>query len=592
MSEVEVSYGKAFYPTVEALDAEVAASFADGDIDTALSRVQAFVQAVILDRRSFAKVFAEPGLDAWCQRIGARIVEQLPIGEGVQEVERADCVILATELYRTGGHSAVIEDLVRTNRFGPNIVVILTDVSQSADPSIITERFGSTVTGEVAPAGNLADKLRWTVARLYALRPHRLILFNHHHDAVAIAAAQSTLADETVFYHHADHQLCLGVTLEHTLHVDPHTMGFHNCREILGVRQNVFWPLVVEDLGVQKLAAEQRAPLRTCSSGSAIKFELDYKYQYVDLIPQLLARTGGTHCHIGPLSEGALHKLHVGLAKLSVPRDRFVHIPWVSSVWRALQVQQIDLYLASFPLGGGRVALEVMGAGVPIVGHDCYVSPFFGGTGMFYPEAFTWEIPKQLLDYLGSVERHQLELESRTARAHYEAHYTFAALTQAIDAGVAALPPPSLRKHLGDAMQTFLDEVHYALRDHLTAQEIAPVIERLKHELLVRPVEIDALQRGFGHQVRALIDAYGIELAYLIVHSESANVRQAAIERSLMEATGDLAQTRVQLAQAARHHEQTTSRLEQTTRRLAQIEASRSWRLARMMQRVAAVLRG
>jgi hypothetical protein len=536
-------------------------------------------------------------LDTWCQRIGAAVLEQLPLAEAGQETERSDCVILATELYRAGGHTAVIEDLVRTNRFGSNIVVILTDVSHSADPSIITERFGSLVTGEIAPAGSLLDKLRWTFARLSALRPRRLVLFNHHHDTVAIAAAQAVLADETVFYHHADHQLCLGVTLNHTLHVDPHAIGFHNCRSTLGLTHNVFWPLVVDDLGVQKFTVDQRAPLRTCSSGSAIKFELDYKYQYVELISQLLARTGGTHCHIGPLSEGALLKLHVGLDALGVPRDRFVHIPWVSSVWRALQVQQIDLYLASFPLGGGRVAIEVMGAGVPIVGHDCYVSSFFGGQDMFYPEAFLWETPEQLLDHLAGIDRRQLEQESRAARQHYERYHTPAMLAHAIGAGAAALPPPSLRPQRGDPMQTFLDDVHYALRDHLTAIEIAPVVERLKHELSVRPIEIDALQRGFAHQVRALIDAYGSEFTHLSFHSRSADGRLAEMARSLAEATERLAQTEAQLTrteaqltqaevqlaqsagqltQATKLHEQTTARLEQVTKRLAQIEASRS----------------
>ncbi|SEK02160.1 glycosyltransferase family protein [Paraburkholderia diazotrophica] len=525
MSRADFVQARVFYPTVDALASEIAAFHESGDLDAALTRIQAFVQAVILDRRAVAKVFADPVLDAWCQRIGLAVARQLPDSQAATDAGRVDCVILATELYRAGGHTAVMEDLVQTTgRFGPDTVILMTDALHTANLSIVKDRFGTAVRGEIAPAGNLVDKLRWTLSRLAALRPRQLMLFNHHHDPVAIAAAQPGVADETVFYHHADHQLCLGVTLQHTLHVDPHPMGFHHCRESIGLENNVYWPLVVKDQGWAPLPVDPTTTsgLCTCSSGSPNKFEHDYKYQYVDVLPHILSITRGTHIHIGPLSDETIAHIHAGLDARQVNRKRFVHVPWVRSVWKTLCDYRVDLYLASFPLGGGRVLIEAMGAGVPIIAHDCYLSPFMGGKDMLYPQAFVWRHPDQLFGYLARLQRQYLAAEGKSARLHYERHHTGAVLRECIDAGFATKPAPPMRAHVGDPLQEFLDDVHYALRDHLTAAEVAPVFSRrdlLESELLkertAREIQSQALEVAYVAQTNALMQRYAEENAAL-----------------------------------------------------------------------------
>jgi len=500
MSTLAVSSDDAFYPTIEALAAELDRAWHSGDAEGALLKVQAFVQACILDRRSVARVFADPMLDGFCQLVGRSFLAELGDGEvhsedtDVADEARADCVVLATELYRTGGHTAVIVDLLETQRFGPRTVVMLTDAFNKADPAIIEERFGTSVTAEIAPAGGLADKLRWTLRRLLALRPRKLVLMNHHHDPVAIAAAQPSLADQTVFYHHGDHQLCLGVTLSHTLHIDPHPMGFHNCHDVVGIEHPVYWPLVAQDLGTRSTAtaflAEGR--LRTCSSGSHNKFEGSYKYAYADVMPRVMERTGGTHVHIGPLSDATLQRIRDNLSACAIPQERFVHVPWVASIWKALHDHRIDVYLSSFPLGGAKTAIEAMGAGVPIIGHNSYISPFYGAGDMYYPSAFLWTDPDQLIEHLGGLTVAQLARESLEARQHFERFHTAEVLADAIDAGADAPPAPAKRQHAANPLQLFLDDVHYALDDHLTAAQV----KRRERQVTVRAAEMAALNRA------------------------------------------------------------------------------------------------
>ncbi|WP_213297224.1 hypothetical protein [Paraburkholderia sacchari] len=507
MSVENLALRPRFYPSIEALIDELNGVWQSDGLDAALTGVHKFVQACILDRRSLAKVFAEPALDNFCLRIGNAVAHEMHIArESEAGHQQADCVIVATQLYRAGGHTAVIEDLLNTGRFGTRPYLILTNAFSLADRSIVEERFGESVTGEVAPDGSMASKLQWLLQRLDVLRPRTLILMNHHQDPVAIAAAQPYLASRTVFYHHGDHQLCLGATLKHTMHVDPHPMGFCNCRDAIGIACPIYWPLIATDRDKRAgQAFMAHGALRTCSSGSQNKFDVPYKFSYFDVLPRVMKATGGSHVHIGPLSEELLDTMHAGLEANGVPSERFIHVPWVRSVWKALQSYDVDLYLASFPLGGGKVAIETMGAGIPIAGHDSYISRFLGGCDMFYREAFTWSRPEELVDHLGTITPEKLATESRLAREHYERFHTQQALVRAIDAELDAEPPPMMRRHVVNQMQSFLDDVHYALDDHLTATEIAPTLKRIEMLSTEHAVELEALCRGHELEVEELL---------------------------------------------------------------------------------------
>jgi len=98
-------------------------------------------------------------------------------------------------------------------------------------------------------------------------------------------------------------------------------------------------------------------------------------------------------------------------------------VPYVPSVWRALHEYAVDLYVASFPYGGGRTLVEVMGAGVPAVLHSNCGNRMLGGVDMAYKGAFVWRYPEELLVYLRHVDRAALEREGRLARLWYETYH-------------------------------------------------------------------------------------------------------------------------------------------------------------------------
>jgi len=95
----------------------------------------------------------------------------------------------------------------------------------------------------------------------------------------------------------------------------------------------------------------------------------------------------------------------------------------VPSVWKALHDFRVDLYIASFPYGGGLTLIEAMGAGVPVVLHRHIFSRVLSGIELAYSEAFSWRSPEELLDYCTNVSVEVLHKHARLSRKQYEANH-------------------------------------------------------------------------------------------------------------------------------------------------------------------------
>jgi hypothetical protein len=495
------------FASVDELLAEAARRVAVSDVSGALEVVQRFVKSVNTDPRAIARVFGDHALDCFCQQLGQAVLAKMG--------DEASCdaplpssgpVYLATELYRTGGHTAVLEDLIKIKAFPGKPTIVLTNTLGTADIDAIHQRFRAyDVAIHCAPGGALEQRLLWTLKTLRQLRPSTLVLFNHHEDSVAIAAAQPQLAAQTVFYHHADHHLCLGVTLPYDLHADPSPMGYHNCRDALRLSNNVYWPLTAEDRGHpgthrRSLTAGER--LRTCSAGTRNKFEQPYRFDYADVVPRILAATNGSHVHIGLLSESTLERIAAGMRRASIPADRLTYIEWVPSLWQALQDERVDVYIGSFPITGSRSIVEALGSGTPVVGHQSYLSRFHGGADMLYPQAAAWRTPDDLCGHLAGLTPDRVREEAELARAHFDAMHTLKQLEATVAAGLVAPAAPALRPFAVDPLQVLLDDM--AL--FVTRQSFDAQVQALRAEVEASRASIDAIYASRSWKVaRSLI---------------------------------------------------------------------------------------
>ncbi|MDC0598483.1 glycosyltransferase family 4 protein, partial [Gammaproteobacteria bacterium] len=418
------------------------------DLDKALRVIHDFVERIITEPMCTSLIFGSKNLDDLCQSIGKKsllAIERAKEAPAQNDSSQLTFVYIVTKLQKSGGHTRVISDFIKA-RPEDQHVILSTELDGRSDPitSIAGLAQQATIIFEQAPKGNYQQRLTWLQTRLLNLNSKKVYLFNHHQDSVAVGAIQPEMNLNASFYHHGDHHLCLGVYLSHLEHIDFHPMGYHNCRDTLGI-DNIYIPLSVEDKGARPAKEPfcEGGVLTTCTAARSNKIEVPYCVDYLEVIPELLKATGGRHIHIGRLTPWALFKIRRRLKRLGVPADRFEYTPWVPSVWQALHECKVDLYIASFPYGGGLTLIEVMGAGIPVALHRHIFCRILSGVELAYPEAFSWRFAEELLDYCGSVKPEELEQAGRLGRAHYEKFYAGTNLRAVLDGTAQEQHKPS-----------------------------------------------------------------------------------------------------------------------------------------------------
>lgn len=396
-----------------------------GQINFALHIIYDFVERIITEPICTAQVFASRDLDELCLRIGRQSLATLAAQQTDLWPDRAresTVVYLVSRLQRSGGHSRLIQDFISAQP-EKNHLILSTEVGGPSDTDHYSKIFSTleNVRFVRAPRGNFQARLEWLQSTLLATQPEHVYLLNHHQDSVAVSALAPEMGLKGSFIHHGDHHLCLGVHMDHFYHVDLHPMGYHYCRDELGVN-NRYLPLTFEDKQCVPMQTDFKhgGSLTTATAAGFNKIEIPYYVSYLDTIPQVLKVTGGKHIHIGRLTPWARWRIDRQMRKHGVPKDQFIYIKWVPSVWKALQEHKVDLYLASFPYGAGLTLIEAMGAGVPVIMHKHMYSRVLSSLELAYPEAYCWSDPDELLAHLSALRPERLERERQLARQQYE----------------------------------------------------------------------------------------------------------------------------------------------------------------------------
>lgn len=418
-----------------------------GNLNSSLRRIQHLVDRIFCEPINVGKVFGSSRLDSLCQEVGR--LNLLRLKKEKHSLKRENITVyIASKPQASGGHTAALIDVIRLSPPSRSIVIV-TNTCGRTNRTAVEQRFRALpdVEVEYVPRGDHLSKLTWLQQRLIELAPDTVWLFNHHQDSVAIAAVQPDMGYRVSFYHHGDDRLCLGVYLSYAEHFDPLPFAFHNCRNVLGIMGNRYLPLVSPDQGERprNLGHIKQPGLITCTAGGFNKVEVDYFIRYVDVVPEILHVTGGRHIHIGRLTPLALWRIRNGLRKLGITPDSFVHIPYVPSVWRTLHEYGVDVYVASFPYGGGRTLVEVMGAGVPAAIHSHCTSRMFGGFDMAYEGALVWRDPEELYAFLRSADRQSLDHQGKLARRWYETYHRDEIVRDALGQAGRSLDAPRLR---------------------------------------------------------------------------------------------------------------------------------------------------
>ena len=436
-----------------------------GNLESALRLIIDFVLQIVVRDSSTARVFSSRELDALCQRIGELT------GITATSGAKADhAVFIVTSLGITGGHSRVVRDLISAGRSTQKTVLVTgTLIGNPTDLGELEAMLGARV--EAAPNHSYRRKLRWLQCRLRDINGDTTYILQHHFDAVCTAAVRPDLSNRTVYFHNADHNLCLGVHLPHVTHVDFNEKGFFNCRENEGVVTNILLPLKVTAPPHKRSDRFDPAFLVTCCCGGFEKFELPHKLEsvpysiaYADVVATRLSAAPGEHLHIGPLSAEMKSHIVDSLENVGIPADRFVQLDHVEELSAALVERSVDVYMGSMPRGGGRATVEAMAAGIPLLLHSNYRTLFLSDENEVYPGALVWRTLDELRGFLKGLTDQQLCAHAERSYSFFKSHHDFGSLQAILDTLLSDGPTsePKRRAPLRptNPLQAWMDEYH------------------------------------------------------------------------------------------------------------------------------------
>lgn len=438
------------YGSVEQLSLHIKQSLSENKFEDCLVKLKEFVEDIINIDILNGLLIDVVGLDDLCLEVGRKMLPRCAVGDSGKT---GLVVYVATQLYRSGGHTAVVEDFILSQPDKKHII-LLTDIFNIGEEVDIKKRLENLPVELIfSPKKSaLSEKLIWLQKKWIEINPEKVFLFNHHQDVVSVAAAQPEMPGQLFYYHHTDFQLGLGIRLKHAKHIDMNPLAYSHCRRELGLN-NFYCPLTCVDVKSERPESRnymQEGKINTASSGSCQKFMQYYLYSYFDLLPDIMKITGGKHLHLGYLPRKILNLIQQKLIAENISQERFIYIPWVRSVGITMIEQEIDLYIASFPIGGGRTVIEVMASATPVLGHLNYRSGFLSENNLLYPEAFVWKTPVELKQILSELTSQVLISHATLAREHYLKYYSHELLQKSVLSDFQAVVPQKLKTQIGD----------------------------------------------------------------------------------------------------------------------------------------------
>lgn len=403
--------------------ASISAFLERGDTETFLKRL-AELSHRLSSEPLWGRALFIPELDDLARKAGF-ILAPRPTAKTKSKL----LVHVATEVFRIGGHSNVIEDAV-TALPDYRHVLILTAMNGS-QPAVISmkphfEELNLDV--RFLTCSSRMEKARELASLIGALAPRAVLMLASYDDSVAYSAVTGDAAQRVLFLHHSDHQPSLGASRSDYIHVDLTP----TCHSVCASRPDLHASLLgltAQDIGTVQIS--DRRPVVGVTCGSPYKYSGSIEFSYAELVAALFSIGVARLFHVGDMPDSQRNQICTYIMANGQDPNRLVFLPNVSSLAAKLLEISPDFYLTSHPLGGGKATVEAVSVGLPVL----FVCPASRLPLLGPDMTFGTAIPISTLEQVPEAIR-RLESEKRTlanrSREIYETHYSAKAFREGL----------------------------------------------------------------------------------------------------------------------------------------------------------------
>lgn len=362
------------------------------------------------------KVLFEPVADA-CLRMFA----EQQFGRPRRASNSNTILHVATEVYESGGHTRLFEDVVAALPEYQHTLVLTDAMDNYATGQLslgfLQERFdalGVRVLRLRSP-GRL-DRLHELDRVIERVAPGTIVINAHHFDTVTYGTICGASAPRVLFLHHCDYEPSLGATRDDFAHVDV-TIKCHDQCKLHGFATPSLLPMTVEDPGIVDIDWSQ--PLTGLTCGTNIKFEGRLVFSYAELLLALFTSGTAVMHHVGGLAPPQLSEIATVLQNGGVDVERFKYHGTVPSLSAAIQTVRPHYYMNSHPNGGFKAAIEAIACGLPVIQSNVRDEDSLFGLSHKFADVVSFRTLAEVAGVLTQVSQNGRDWARRNRR-HYE----------------------------------------------------------------------------------------------------------------------------------------------------------------------------
>jgi|GEM_PF-4673219 len=341
--------------------------------------------------------------------------------------------IFASELYNTGGHTRIIEDILATQAEHFEITMLLTGTTKPRGPFSVPYVRWRQAKVYRADSRSLKANIRSVHTILEEIDPDVVINMSHPFDVIAHGFMMRETQRKWLYGVHADYSFSFlppQDVAELLVFTEPCGSNF----EAKGI-PHIKLPLTcLQEEPIQN--APYSSPtcegLLTMSVGTAHKFFTQDGMSYSDVLVARFKAAEGTHIHVGFVTDDFRKEIETALVSHGFA-ERVKFLGTVPNVNQSIIDLQVDLFINSYPIGGGKVIIEAMATGCPISQCDDGRSTITGEP-MVYPEALRWRDMDELEQSIRNIDEGALLEQRQFSHAHYLKTYSSAAFENTLGA--------------------------------------------------------------------------------------------------------------------------------------------------------------